>query len=51
VPAPPPHSQLVKWTARSRGAVNVTAVATAYCAAGTACPMFARLFQVTLEIS
>ena len=50
-PAPPPHGQLVKWTARRAGAVNVTAVGTAYCAAGTACPMFARLFQVTLDIS
>lgn len=50
-PAPPPHGQLVKWAARGPGAVNVTSAAIPYCATGTACPMFARLFQVTLDIS
>lgn len=50
-PAPPAHGQLVIWTAASPGTVKVTAVATAYCAAGTACPMYARLFELTLVIS
>jgi hypothetical protein len=50
--APPPaHGQLVLWTATSSGTVKLSSVGTAYCAAGTACPMFARLFDVTLVIS
>jgi hypothetical protein len=52
-PAPPPpaHGQLVLWTATGAGTVKLSAVGTAYCAAGTACPMFARPFNVTLVIS
>jgi len=50
-PAPPPHGRLVIWTAHSPGTVKVTAVATAYCADGTPCPMYARLFEVTLVIT
>jgi hypothetical protein len=52
-PAPPPpaHGQLMLWTATGAGTVKLSAVGTAYCAAGTACPMFARLFDVILVIS
>jgi hypothetical protein len=50
-PAPPPHGQLVIWTAHSPGTVKITAVATAYCADGAICPMYARLFELTLVIS
>ncbi len=50
-PPPPPHGQLVLWTATSAGTVKLRAVGTAYCAAGSACPMYARLFDVTLVIS
>ena len=50
-PPPPPHGQLVLWTATGAGTVKLRAVGTAYCAAGSACPMYARLFDVTLVIS
>lgn len=49
-PAPPPHGQRVIWRAASPGTVRVTAVGTAYCAQGVACPMFAALFSVTFVI-
>jgi hypothetical protein len=48
---PPAHGQLGLWTATGAGTVKLSAVGTAYCAAGTACPMFARLFDVILVIS
>jgi hypothetical protein len=50
-PAPPPHGQRATWTAAKRATVAISAVGTPWCAAGTACPMFARLFKVTLIIS
>jgi hypothetical protein len=50
-PAPPPHGQLVIWTAMHPGTVTVKAVGTPICAASVACPMYARLFEVTITIS
>jgi hypothetical protein len=50
-PSPPPHGVLLIWTARDPGTVKITAVGTAWCAAGTACPMWARLFEVMLTIT
>ena len=50
-PAPPPHGQLAIWTAVARGTDSLKSVGTAWCAAGVACPMFARLFDVTLVVS
>nr|MDQ6948871.1 hypothetical protein [Actinomycetota bacterium] len=49
--APPPHGRLVIWTAAHTGTVKVTAVGTAWCPAGVACPMYARLFDLTIVIS
>jgi hypothetical protein len=50
-PAPSPQGRLAVWVAAKPGTAKVTSVATAYCPAGTACPMWARLFAVTLVIS
>jgi hypothetical protein len=50
-PAPPPHGQLAIWTAAQRGTTAIKSVGTAFCAAGTACPMYAILFVVTIVIS
>jgi ABC-type transport system substrate-binding protein len=49
-PSPPPHGVLLIWTARQTGTAKITATGTAWCAPGTACPMWARLFEVTLNI-
>ncbi len=50
-PAPPPHGQLAIWTAVQKGVDTVSSTGTAFCPAGTACPMFARLFQMTIQVS
>ncbi len=50
-PSPPPHGALAIWTAVQRGTVTITAVAAAWCEAGVACPMWARLYQVTVVVS
>jgi hypothetical protein len=50
-PSPPPHGQLLIWTAVKTGTVTISATGTALCAAGQACPMYARLFSVTIVVS
>jgi len=50
-PSPPPHGQLLIWTALRSGTVRISAVATALCPAGQACPQYARLFSVTVIVS
>jgi hypothetical protein len=50
-PAPPPNGQLAIWTAVQPGTVTVSATGTAGCTPPRACPLFARLFQVTIVIS
>lgn len=50
-PSPPPHGQLLIWTAVQKGTDTVSATGTAFCPAQIACPMYARLFQVTIQVS
>ena len=49
-PSPPPHGVLLIWTARQAGTATITATGTAWCAPDAACPMWARLFTVTVKI-
>jgi len=51
VPSPPLHGRVAIWTAVQPGTARVTAAGTAVCAAATPCPLFARLFSVTIVIS
>ena len=50
-PSPPTNGYLGIWTAAATGTVTITAVGEAACAAGVACPQYARLFRVSLVIS
>ena len=50
-PSPPPNGQLAIWTAVQPGTATVRATGTAGCTPAQACPLFARLFQVTIVIS
>lgn len=50
-PSPPVNGYLAVWTAAAAGTVSITAVGEAACAAGVACPQFARLYRVSLVIS
>jgi hypothetical protein len=49
-PSPPPHGALLIWTAAHTGTVTISSTATAWCPSGVACPMWARLFKVTVVI-
>jgi hypothetical protein len=52
-PAPdqPPHGIAARWTAVQVGSVRIPATGTAWCAPNTACPMWARLFDVTVVVA
>jgi len=50
-PTPPPHGQLLIWEAVAPGTVRISAGGTAVCAADSPCPLFVRLFAVTIVIS
>jgi hypothetical protein len=50
-PKPPTDGQLVIWTAMHPGSVTVKSTGFPVCAVNMACPMYARLFEVTIVIS
>lgn len=50
-PSPPAHGILAIWTAVHAGTATVTATGVALCAPTVACPMYARLYSLTIVIS